>query len=120
MQIPNNFLSGYRILWCLVMFDLPTETKQQRRAATKFRDFLLDQGFERAQYSVYARFVNGKEGFEAHLQRIENKLPDWGDVQILQFTDRQYENMRHYSDQGRRHHKKSPQQLLFFWKVIDF
>ena len=114
MQIPNNFLSGYRILWCLVMFDLPTETKQQRRAATKFRDFLLDQGFERAQYSVYARFVNGKEGFEAHLQRIENKLPDWGDVQILQFTDRQYENMRHYSDQGRRHRKKSPQQLLLF------
>ena len=96
------------------MFDLPTETKMQRKTATKFREFLLDQGFERSQFSVYARFVNGKEGFEAHLRHIERRRPDWGDIQILQFTDKQYENIRHFSDQGRRKPKKSPQQLLLF------
>ena len=114
MTIHNNFLSGYRILWCLVLFDLPTETKPQRKAATKFREHLFDLGFERSQFSVYARFVNGKEGFESQVRKIERRIPDQGDIQILQFTDKQYENMRHYSDQGQRNQKKSPQQLLLF------
>ena len=109
-----TFLSGYRILWCLVMFDLPTDTKPQRKAATKFREYLLDQGFERSQFSVYARFVNGKEGFETRVKRIERNLPAYGDVQILQFTDKQYENIRHYSDQGQRKAKKNPNQLVLF------
>lgn len=114
MKPNNNFLSGYRILWCLVMFDLPTDTKPQRKSATKFREFLLDQGFERSQFSVYARFVNGKEGFQAHVRRIERNLPEWGDIQVLQFTDKQYENMHHFSDQGRKAKKKSPDQLVLF------
>ena len=109
-----TFLSGYRILWCLVMFDLPTDTKPQRKAATKFREFLLDEGFDRAQFSVYARFVNGHEGFQARVRRVEMDLPDWGDVQILQFTDKQYENIHHYSDQGRRARRKNPDQLVMF------
>lgn len=114
MTYKHNFLSGYRILWCLVMFDLPTDSKSQRRAASKFREFLLDQGFERSQFSVYARFVNGKEGFKSYVSRIERNIPSWGDIQILQFTDKQYENMLHYSDQGRQKSKKSPQQLMLF------
>jgi len=96
------------------MFDLPTDTKKQRSAATKFREYLLDEGFERSQFSVYARFVNGKEGFEARVGRIEKKLPSWGDIQVLQFTDKQYENIRHYSDQGRKPNRKNPDQLLLF------
>lgn len=47
----------------LAMFDLPTDTKSQRRAATEFRNVLLDEGFGRS-------------------------LPDAGDVQVLNFTDR--------------------------------
>ena len=96
------------------MFDLPTDSRLQRKAASKFREFLLDQGFERSQFSVYARFVNGKEGFETHVKRIERNLPDWGDIQVLQFTDKQYENMFHYSNQGRQKPKKNPQQLMLF------
>ena len=101
-------------MWMLVMFDLPTDTKPQRKAATDFRHFLLDQGFERSQFSVYARFVNGKEGFETRLKRIERSLPDWGDVQVLQITDKQYENIVRFSDQGRRATRKNPEQLVMF------
>lgn len=57
-------LSGYRLMWIFVMFDLPVTTREQARAATKFREFLLDEGFEKSQFSVYARFCNGKEQFE--------------------------------------------------------
>lgn len=96
------------------MFDLPTDTKPQRKAATKFREFLLDEGFERSQFSVYARFVNGKEAFQTRVNRIENHLPAWGDVQILNFTDRQYRDILHYSDQARRSARQNPGQLVLF------
>jgi CRISPR-associated endonuclease Cas2 len=59
------FLSGYRLMWMLVTFDLPVETKKQRAAATRFRNDLLDLGFEMSQFSNYLRFCNGKEQFEA-------------------------------------------------------
>lgn len=109
-----TYLSGYRLMWILVMFDLPTDTKPQRKAATAFRHFLLDEGFERSQFSVYARFVNGKEAFATRVNRIERHLPDAGDVQVLNFTDRQYRDIVHFSDQGRRKARKNPQQLVMF------
>jgi CRISPR-associated protein Cas2 len=96
------------------MFDLPTDTKLQRSKASLFRNFLLNQGFERSQFSVYARFVNGKEGFETRVRKIEQNLPNQGNIQILQFTDKQYENIKHYSDQGKKYTKKNPNQLLLF------
>jgi CRISPR-associated protein Cas2 len=79
-------LSGYRLMWIFVMFDLPVGSKKQMRDATKFREFLLDQGFEMSQFSVYARFCNGKESFESHLRRIESNLPEKGEVHVLTFT----------------------------------
>ena len=96
------------------MFDLPTDTPDQRKAATRFRNFLLDEGFERSQFSVYARFVNGKEAFETRLKRVEGNLPAAGDVQILNFTDRQYRDIVHFSDQGRQRTRKNPGQLVLF------
>lgn len=107
-------LSGYRLMWMMVMFDLPTDTKPQRSAATKFRQFLLDEGFERSQFSVYARFVNGRSAFDTRVKRIEKALPPAGDVQILQFTDRQYELTLRYFDQGRRASPKNPDQMALF------
>ena len=114
MTCKPEILSGYRIMWILVMFDLPTDTKPQRKAATRFRNFLLDEGFERSQFSVYARFVNGKEAFQTRVSRIERNLPETGDIQILNFTDRQYRDIVHFSDQGRRRARENPQQLVMF------
>ena len=114
MNINGNYLSGYRIMWILVMFDLPTDTQVQRSEASVFRNFLLDEGFERSQFSVYARFINGKESFATKVSRIEKYLPNSGDVQILNFTDRQYRDIIHYSDQGRKTARKNPEQLVMF------
>ncbi|WP_374944371.1 CRISPR-associated endonuclease Cas2 [Sphingomonas sp.] len=107
-------LSAYRLMWIFVMFDLPVTTKAQARAATKFREYLLDEGFEKSQFSVYARFCNGKENVEAYQRRIEAHLPDKGDVHILCFTDRQYENIVRFSGQRRRRTRKNPDQLALF------
>jgi CRISPR-associated protein Cas2 len=110
----SRHLSGYQIMWMLVTFDLPVETKKQRAAATKFREHLLDIGFEMSQLSNYLRFCNGKEQFESYVRQVESFLPEWGDIYIFQFTDRQYENIVRFSDQARRKRKKNPDQLALF------
>ena len=107
-------LSGYQLMWMLVTFDLPVETPAQRKAATKFRLALLDLGFEMSQLSNYLRFCNGKEQFEAYVKKIGGLLPEFGDVFIFQFTDRQYENIVRFSDQGRRPGQKNPEQMALF------
>ncbi len=107
-------LSGYRLMWIFVMFDLPVVTKQQSREATKFREFLLDEGFEMSQFSVYARFCNGRDSYDTHLARIERNLPEKGDIHVLTFTDRQYESIVRFSSQRRRPIRKNPDQLALF------
>ena len=86
-------LSGYRIMWLLVMFDLPVGTRKERKEATDFRKFLENLGFERSQFSVYLRFCPGKERAETMIRHIKKKLPTGGLVDILMFTDKQYENI---------------------------
>lgn len=114
MSFPLPSLSGYRFMWIFAMFDLPVETKADRKAATKFRHFLLDQGFEMSQFSVYARFCNGKEKVDTYLRRIESNLPPRGDIHVITITDRQYENIVRFSSQNRREPKKNPSQLALF------
>ena len=105
-------LSGYRLMWMMVLFDLPVGTKEERRAATRFRNYLLDQGFEMSQFSVYMRFCAGKEQVEANTARIRENLPDTGKVHIISLTDRQYENALCFD--GRKHEpdRKRPEQYL--------
>lgn len=107
-------LSAYRLMWLLVTFDLPVETKVQRKAAHDFRVYLLDLGFEMSQLSNYLRFCNGKEQFDSYVRKIESNLPARGDVFVFQFTDRQYENIVRFSDQSRRRRQKNPEQLALF------
>ena len=81
-------------MWLLVFFDLPVGTKPQRRAASRFRHFLLDDGYMMLQYSVYARICRAEGGVDKHLRRVANNLPDTGSIRALQITDRQYERTR--------------------------
>lgn len=96
------------------MFDLPVGTRQEAREATRFREYLLDHGFEMSQFSVYVRFCNGKESYDKHLRNIETNLPERGDIHVLTFTDKQYENIVRFSSQRRQRPRKSPDQLALF------
>lgn len=98
----------------MVLFDLPTSTKRGRHAYTKFRDFLLDNGFEMAQYSVYVRHTNGKEAVQAIIRKVEAAMPPEGKVDILQFTDKQYENIVCLRGGQRTDSPKNPEQFVLF------
>nr|WP_205763518.1 CRISPR-associated endonuclease Cas2 [Pseudopontixanthobacter vadosimaris] len=108
------FLSGYRLMWIMCMFDLPVDTKPNRKAATDFRHFLVDEGFEMSQLSIYARFCSGKEHYDTLAGRIGRHLPPQGDVHLVGFTDKQYENIVRFSSQRRLRARKSPGQLALF------
>ena len=107
-------LSGYRIMWMIVMFDLPVGTPAERKAATKFRQSLLDQGFEMAQFSIYMRFCSGKEQVAVYRKRIEAHLPERGSVHLLTITDKQYENIVCFLGRRREPARKNPDQLALF------
>ena len=110
----GDYLSGYRLMWMMVMFDLPVDTPKARKEATKFRQFLLDQGFEMSQFSIYLRFANGKEQVETYTRRIERHLPEFGKVYIVTITDKQYERIVRFSGRSRDDAVRNPGQLALF------
>ena len=77
------------------MFDLPTETKRERREASRFRNFLQDLGFSMAQYSVYMRFTGTRENSQKYVNAVKRNNPCTGDVNILFFTDTQFGDIIH-------------------------
>lgn len=107
-------LSGYRAMWLLVMFDLPVTQKDERKEAAEFRNYLLDLGFEMAQFSVYMRFFASAKQIETCCQRICAALPKGGKVNIMQFTDKQYEKIISFYGQVRQPEKSSPDQFELF------
>ncbi len=109
-----TILTGYRLMWMMVMFDLPVTTAAQRKAATAFRGKLLDDGFEMAQFSVYTRLCSGKEQADTHVRRVEREIPEGGKVDILFFTDKQFERMISFTSGRRRGRRKNPDQLALF------
>ncbi|MFN6182630.1 MAG: CRISPR-associated endonuclease Cas2 [Burkholderiales bacterium] len=107
-------LSSYRLMWMVVLFDLPVIEKAERKAATDFRNTLLDLGFEMSQFSVYMRFCTSPTQVETYCKQVEAALPEGGKVNILQFTDRQYERIITFHGQTKLPAKKSPDQLDLF------
>ena len=107
-------LSGYRLMWMMVMFDLPVVENKARKQAAKFRKFLLDQGFEMSQYSVYVRFCGNRENTEAYKNKIESHLPDKGKVSILFFTDKQFGRIITFYKRNKKNVEKNTGQYLIF------
>ncbi len=101
-------------MWVMVMFDLPVLSKAERKRANQFRLFLKDQGFRMAQLSVYMKHTSGKDGVEALCTKVSAAIPHGGVVDILQFTDKQYENIICFRSRERQPPGKNPEQLLLF------
>lgn len=109
----ENSLSRYELMWMMVLFDLPVVESDERKAATDFRNFLLDNGFAMVQYSIYIKLFSGKDACEKYYKLIKNNLPPRGKVDILTITDKQYANIISYSS-GEKIEKKQSEQLLLF------
>lgn len=85
-------------MWVLVFFDLPTETKKERKASSDFRKYLIQDGFVMFQYSIYMRHCPSMENANVHIKRIKNNLPPLGQVGILCITDKQFGSMELFTE----------------------
>ena len=86
-------LSEYRIMWILVLFDLPTETKKDKKAYADFRKNLQRDGFTMFQFSIYVRHCSSSENANVHIKRVKSFLPEYGKVGIMCITDKQFSNI---------------------------
>lgn len=99
----------HKMGWLLVAFDLPVGTKEQRKCATDFREFLLADGFQMLQWSLYVRPCISFARQETHVDRVRKNVPEEGHVRILFITQAQWE--RSYVIQGKPARQKEPETL---------
>ena len=101
-------------MWILVFYDLPTETKKERRVASQFRKEIVKDGFSMFQFSIYVRHCNSRENAEVHIKRVKNLLPEHGHIGILTITDKQFGDIELFFGQKPQVRPDTPQQLEMF------
>lgn len=100
--------------WLFVCFDLPVETTEERRIASRFRKDLIKDGYIMIQFSVYARPCPTPDRKETHLRRLRFLVPDSGEVRCLYITDTQWKRMEIFRGKVRPPPERLPEQLLLF------
>lgn len=115
MGIENySRLNAYRIMWLFVFFDLPTDTKKDRKNYASFRKELKKDGFTMMQYSVYSRHCASSESADVHIKRVENIIPKKGHITIVRITDKQYGDIINYWGSNSQPLESAPNQLELF------
>lgn len=101
-------------MWILVFFDLPTETRKERKIYADFRKKLIQDGFTMFQFSIYLRHCASRENAEVHIKRVKNFLPPAGQIGILCITDKQFGSMELFVGKKEKEVHTPYQQLELF------
>ncbi len=107
-------LNQYRIMWVMVFFDLPTDTKKDRKNANLFRKRIIKDGFSMFQFSIYVRHCASRENADVHVKRVKMILPLSGHIGILTITDKQFGMMELFFGVEKTEKPDMPQQLELF------
>lgn len=81
----------------LLMFDLPTETVEDRKNYRHFRRFLLAEGFLMHQYSVYSKLLLNNSAKKLLLDRLTKNKPPAEKITALTVTEKQFSKMVYLS-----------------------
>lgn len=106
-------------VWLLVMFDLPTKTKRDRRFATQYRQRLLDVGFDQIQLSVYAKYLINASGVKSILPIVKENIPARGYARMFQLTDTQWGSSFRFEGPFEVKPEETPQVLTLFDTLED-
>ena len=101
-------------MWILVFFDLPTETKKERKMAADFRKQLIKDGFTMFQFSMYVRHCASRENAAVHQRRVRAFIPEHGQVGMLTITDKQFAGIELYIGKKASEPNAPGQQLELF------
>ena len=102
----------HKYMRVLVFFDLPVQTPAERKKATQFRNFLLNDGYYMLQFSVYARLCNGVDAANDVFNRLTKSAPQNGSVRCMIVTEKQYSQMKIISGP-----KKKPEKPVEFYQM---
>jgi CRISPR-associated protein Cas2 len=101
-------------MWVMVLFDLPTESKKQRKAYSKFRKEMIKDGFTMFQFSAYVRHCPSKENAEVHIKRVKTIMPPEGHIGIFKITDKQFSELELFFGKVPQEPMPGNQQLMLF------
>ncbi len=107
-------VAAYRVMWLFAMFDLPVDSKANRKEYAQFRKRLLGAGFTMLQYSVYAKHLPSEEASESLRATVRAALPSRGQVRLLAVTDHQFGKMDVFYGRKRRAAEDPPMQITLF------
>lgn len=99
----------------IVFFDIPVDTKERRAEATRFRNYLISDGFYMIQFSVYGRLCNTIENAKSHEERLKSHLPLKGSIRSMIITEKQYSTMTVLSGEVKRKDKRILENQISFF-----
>lgn len=79
----------------LVMFDLPSVTRDEKKEYRKFRRFLIKSGFIMMQESIYTKLTLNQNQSASIEKLIYLNKPKKGLVQMLTITEKQFAKIRY-------------------------
>lgn len=82
-----------RYMRVLVFFDLPMLSSEDRKAYTRFRKFLINDGYMMLQESVYCKLAMNQNAANALILRLKQNKPSAGLFQALVITEKQFANI---------------------------
>lgn len=101
-------------MWIFVFFDLPTDTKKERKIGSLFRRKIMHNGFTMFQFSVYTRHCYSSSHMKTHTRAVKRLLPENGSVCILTMTDDQFNAMSIFYGKVAIAAETKPEQLRMF------
>lgn len=79
----------------IVMFDLPVITTAERRDYTKFRKYLIKNGFLMMQESVYCKLAQNQTAADIIVDNLKKNKPSKGLVQVMKITEKQFSKIEY-------------------------
>ena len=101
-----------RFMRVIVFFDLPVQTKTELRQYSKFRKYLIGQGFIMMQKSVYSKLTLNGSSSDTVVANLKKNLPKSGLVQALIVTEKQYQNIEFMVGEGQKETVDTQQRLV--------
>ncbi|WP_067192515.1 CRISPR-associated endonuclease Cas2 [Streptococcus sp. DD10] len=104
---------SYRYMRMMLMFDMPVEIAEERKAYRKFRKFLIDEGFIMHQFSIYSKLLLNNSANNAMIERLKSHNPKKGSITLLTVTEKQFARMIYLSGERDTSVANSDARLVF-------
>ena len=110
---------SYRYMRMILMFDMPTDTAEERKAYRKFRKFLLNEGFIMHQFSIYSKLLLNNTANKAMVDRLQENNPKTGNITLLTVTEKQFSRMIYLHGDKDTSVANSDERVVFLGEAYD-